>query len=141
MVKEKYVSVLLVFIVITFISVVYAKLGIAEDSGLEETQVSEVATEGEGMDESQEVADTIGKRDENIIKDLEFNIDKLEKELLKKDKQTTLLENKLNSFTSYGIEESIFNTKNFLFISIILLIVIIVVIAIVLLKALSWRQA
>ena len=48
MVKEKYVSVLLIFIVITFISVVYAKLGIAEDSGLEETQVSEVATEGEG---------------------------------------------------------------------------------------------
>tara|TARA_Y100000992_G_scaffold298774_1_gene264497 strand:+ start:25 stop:1050 length:1026 start_codon:yes stop_codon:yes gene_type:complete len=142
MVKEKYVSVLLIFIVITFISVVYAKLGIAEDSGLEETQVSEVATEGEGLDESQEVeTDTIGKRDENIIKDLEFNIDKLEKELLKKDKQTTLLENKLNSFTSYGIEESIFNTKNFLFISIILLIVIIVVIAVVLLKALSWRQS
>ena len=142
MINKKYVSVLLIFTFITFLGVVFVKLGAAEDSGLEETKVSEVNTEDESLDEAQELeTDTIEKRDENIIKDLEISIDNLEKELIKKDKKITLLENKLSTFTSYGIEESIFNTKNFLFITVILLIVIIVVVSIVLLKALSWRQS
>ncbi len=141
MVNTKYISVLLIFIVITFISVVYAKLGVAEDLVSEETNSIEVNIEDEIPGETQEVeSDTIEKRNENIIKDLELNIDNITKELVKKDKQITLLKNKLSTFTSYGIEESIFNTKNFLFITVILLIVIIIVIAVVLSKALSWRR-
>ena len=141
MVNKKYIPILLIFIVITFIGVVYAKLGVAEDLVLEETNASEVNIEDEIPNETQEVeSDTIEKRDENIIKDLELNIDKLTKELLKKDKEIILLGNKLSTFTSYGIDESIFNTKNFLFITVILLIVIIIVIALVLSKALSWRR-
>ena len=142
MVNKKYVSALLVLAVITLIGVVNTKLGVAEDLVLEETKDSEVETQDENLDETQKVeTDTIEKRDDNIIKNLEISIDNLENELLKKDKKLTLLENKLSTFTSYGIEEGLFNTKNFLFITVILLIVITVVITVVLLKALSWRRS